>query len=82
VFRHAPEVPPPNHHAAQLLRPAVSTRTGGGCNQTLWGALVPGLLASSLVSCTRQGNRFLDRARPLWPSSAPHALPWESQSGG
>ncbi|HEY7314492.1 MAG TPA: IS66 family transposase [Gemmataceae bacterium] len=37
VFLHDPEVPPTNNHAEQMLRPAVITRTVGGCNKTLWG---------------------------------------------
>src|SRR5262249_61477950 len=40
VFLHDPEVPPTNNHAEQMLRPAVITRKVGGCNKTLWGALV------------------------------------------
>src|SRR5262249_42315272 len=51
VFLHDPEVPPTNNHAEQMLRPAVITRKVGGCNKTLWGALVHGVLASIMVSC-------------------------------
>jgi transposase len=53
VFLHDAEVPPTNNHAEQMLRPAVITRKVGGCNKTLWGALVHGLLASLMVSCKR-----------------------------
>jgi hypothetical protein len=74
VFLHDPAVPPTNNHAEQMLRPAVITRKVGGCNKTLWGALVHGILASIMVSCKRQGQRFLDLARRLWQSSDPHAI--------
>jgi len=58
VFLHDPEVPPTNNHAEQMLRPAVITRKVGGCNKTLWGALVHGVLASIMVTCKRQGKRL------------------------
>jgi transposase len=74
VFLHDPEVPPTNNHAEQMLRPAVITRKAGGCNKTLWGALVHSILASIMVSCQRQGKRFLDLARRLWQSSDPSAI--------
>jgi transposase len=82
VFLHDPEVPPTNNHAEQMLRPAVITRKVGGCNKTLWGALVHSVLASIMVSCKRQGKRFLDLARRLWPSSDPQAVPLEALPGG
>jgi transposase len=82
VFLHGPAVPPTNNHAEQMLRPAVITRKVGGCNKTLWGALVHGLLASLMVSCRRQGRRFLDLARRLWQSSDPPAIPLEVLPGG
>jgi transposase len=82
VFLHDPEVPPTNNHAEQMLRPAVITRKVGGCNKTLWGALVHGVLASIMVSCKRKGKRFLDLARRLWQSSDPPAIPLEALPGG
>jgi len=82
VFLHDPAVPPTNNHAEQMLRPAVITRKVGGCNKTLWGALVHGVLASLMVSCHRQGKRFLDLARRLWQSSDPLAIPLEALPGG
>jgi transposase len=81
VFLHDPEVPPTNNHAEQILRPAVITRKVGGCNKTLWGALVHSVLASIMVSCKRQGQRFLDLARRLWQGGAPQALPLPNASG-
>ena len=82
VFLHDPEVPPTNNHAEQVLRPAVITRKVGGCNKTLWGALVHGVLASIMVSCKRQGKRFLDLARCLWQSSDLPAIPLEALPDG
>ena len=82
VFLHDPEVPPTNNHAEQMLRPAVITRKVGGCNKTLWGALVHGILASIMVTCKRQGKRFLDLARRLWQSSDPHAIDLEALPDG
>jgi transposase len=75
LFLRDPEVPPTNNHAEQLLRPAVITRKIGGCNKTLWGALVHSILASLMVTCHRQGKRFLDLARLLWQSNQPQAVP-------
>jgi transposase len=74
IFLHDPEVPPTNNHAEQMLRPAVITRKVGGCNKTLWGALVHSVLASLMVTCKRQGKRFLDLARQLWQTSQPQAI--------
>ena len=82
MFLHDPEVPPTNNHAEQMLRPAVITREVGGCNKTLWGALVHGVLASIMVSCKRQGKRFLDVARRLWQGSDPQAIDLEALPGG
>jgi transposase len=82
VFLHDPEVPPTNNHAEQMLRPAVITRRVGGCNQTLWGALAHGTLASVMESCQRQGKRFLDLARRLGQSSDPLAIDLEGRPGG
>ncbi len=81
VFLHDPEVPPTNNHAEQMLRPAVITPKVGGCNKSLWGALVHSVLASLMVSCKRQGKRFLDLARRLWQSSDPQAVPLEALPG-
>jgi hypothetical protein len=50
----------------------------GGCNKTLWGALVHGIM----VSCKRQGKRFLDLARRLWQSSDSQAIGLEALPGG
>jgi transposase len=78
VFLHDAEVPPTNNHAEQMLRPAVTTRKIGGCNKNLMGALVHSILASIMVSCHRQGKRFLDLARQLWQSHEPQAIPLEA----
>jgi transposase len=78
AFLHDPEVPPTNNHAEQMLRPAVITRKVGGCNKNLLGALVHGMLSSIMVTCHRQGKRFLDLARKLWQSSEPQAIAVEN----
>src|SRR5262245_8554229 len=75
VFLHDSAVPPTNNHAEQMLRPAVITRKIGGCNKNLLGALVHSILSSIMVSCHRQGKRFLDLARQLWQSDEPQAVP-------
>lgn len=75
VFLHDPEVPPTNNHAERMLRPAVISRKVGGCNKTLLGAVVHGMLSSLMVTCQRQGRRFRDLARQLWSSSDPPAIP-------
>lgn len=75
LFLREPAVPPTNNHAEQMLRPAVITRKIGGCNKNLWGALVHSVLASIMVTCHRQGKRFLDLARQLWQSNQPPAIP-------
>jgi transposase len=75
VFLHEATVPPTNNHAEQMLRPAVITRKVGGCNKNLLGALVHSILSSIMVSCHRQGKRFLDLARQLWQSEEPQAVP-------
>jgi transposase len=80
-FLHDPEVPPTNNHAEQMLRPAVLTRKVGGCNKNLLGALVHSILSSIMVSCHRQGKRFLDLARQLWRSNQPQAIPLETLPG-
>ena len=71
-------MPPTNNHAEQMLRPAVITRKVGGCNKNLLGTLVHSVLASIMVSCHRQGKRFLDLARQLWQSNQPQAIPVEN----
>jgi transposase len=78
VFLHDAEVPPTNNHAEQMLRPAVITRKVGGCNKTLLGAMVHGILASLMVTCKRQGRRFLDLARQLWRSEGKQAIPLDT----
>jgi hypothetical protein len=50
----------------------------GGCNKTLWGALVHCVLASLMVTCKRQGKRFLDVARRLWQAGQPQAIDLDS----
>ena len=75
VFLHDAEVPPTNNHAEQMLRPAVITRKVGGCNKTLLGAVVHGVLASLMVTCKRQGRRFLDLAKRLWQTEETQAIP-------
>jgi transposase len=74
AFLHDPEVPATNNHAEQMLRPAVITRKVGGCNKNLLGALVHSILSSVMVTCHRQGKRFLDLARKLWQSDEPQAI--------
>jgi transposase len=78
VFLHDAEVPPTNNHAEQMLRPAVITRKVGGCNKTLLGALVHGILASLMVTCKRQGRRFLDLAKRLWRAESVEAIPLDA----
>lgn len=82
VFLHELEVPATNNHAEQMLRSAVITRKVGGCNKTLLGALVHGILASLMVSCVQQGKRFLDLARQLWQGADPQAIPLASLPDG
>lgn len=81
VFLHDAEVPPTNNHAEQMLRPAVITRKVGGCNKTLLGALVHGVLASLMVTCKRQGRHFLDLAQRLWHAEDTPAIPLQSLPG-
>jgi transposase len=75
VFLHDPAVPPTNNHAERMLRPAVISRKIGGCNKTLLGSLVHGVLASLMVTCHQQGQKFLDLARKLWRNGEPQAIP-------
>jgi hypothetical protein len=75
LFLREPEVPPTNNHAERMLRPAVITRKVGGCNKTLLGALVHTILASIMVTCKQQGQKFLELARQLWSTGQPQAIP-------
>lgn len=75
VFLHDAEVPPTNNHAEHMLRPSVITRKVGGCNKNLMGALVHSVLSSLMVTCHRQGKRFLDLARQLWQQTDPEPIP-------
>jgi transposase len=81
VFLHDPEVPPTNNHADQMLRPAVIARKVGGCNKGLLGAAAHSVLASLMVTCKRQGRRFLDLAKRLRQSGEPQALVLPNLSG-
>jgi transposase len=74
VFLRQPSVPPTNNHAERMLRPAVITRKIGGCNKTLFGALVHSILASLMVTCHQQGQKFLELARQLWRTGEPQAI--------
>jgi transposase len=82
VFLHEADVPPTNNHAEQMLRPAVITRKVGGCNKTLLGAVVHGVLSSIMVTCKRQGRKFLDLARRLWQVGEPQAIPLPKPPSG
>jgi hypothetical protein len=53
-----------------------------GRSNTLWGALVQGILARIMVICKRRGKRFLDLARRLWQSSDPHDIDLSALRGG
>lgn len=75
LFLHQANVPPTNNHAERMLRPAVITRKVGGCNKSLWGALVHSILASLMVTCKQRGQKFLELARTLWGSRTPLAIP-------
>jgi transposase len=81
VFLHEPEVPATNNHAERMLRPAVITRKVGGCNKTLLGSLVHSVLASIMVTCKQQGQKFLELARQLWHGGEPQALPLVPPAG-
>ena len=74
VFLHHAEVPATNNHAERMIRPAVITRKVGGCNKTLKGAAVHGVLASLIATCRQQGRRFLDLAKRLWTGESPQAI--------
>ena len=74
IFLHDAEVPATNNHAERMIRPAVITRKVGGCNKTLKGAAVHGVLASLIASCRQQGRRFRDLAKRLWTGEGPQAI--------
>jgi transposase len=78
LFLHDSAVPPTNNHAEQMLRPSVITRKIGGCNKNLLGALVHSVLSSLMVTCHRQGKRFLDLARQLWQDDQAQPVPIKS----
>jgi transposase len=75
LFLHEANVPPTNNHAERMLRPAVITRKIGGCNKTLFGALAHSILASLMVTCKQQGQKFLELARKLWGSRTSIPIP-------
>jgi transposase len=77
-MRHllVPGVPPTNDAAERMIRPSVIVRKVGGCNRTLRGALVHGVLASVMVSIRQRGKRFLELALALWRQATPEALDW------
>jgi len=81
-FLYDPEVPATNNHAERMLRPAVICRKIGGCNKSLLGAVVHGVLASLAVSCKQQGKRFMDLARAVFCTPIPQAIPLEGLPGG
>lgn len=81
-FLYDPEVPATNNHAERMLRPAVICRKIGGCNKSLLGAIVHGVLASLAVSCKQQGKRFMDLALALFHSPVPQAIPLEGLPDG
>jgi transposase len=76
-----PGVPGTNNHAERMLRPAVIARKVGGCNKTLLGACVHGVLASLMASVRQQGKRFLELALRLWRMPEAEALPPEAWPG-
>jgi transposase len=81
-FLYDPAVPATNNHAERMLRPAVICRKIGGCNKSLLGALVHGVLASLAVSCQQQGKRFMDLATSLFRSPVPQAIPLDRLPDG
>ena len=81
-FLYDPEVPATNNHAERMLRPAVICRKIGGCNKSVLGAVVQGVLASLAVSCKQQGKRFMDLALALFRSPVPQAIPVEGLPDG
>jgi transposase len=84
-FLYEPGVPATNNHAERMIRPAVIVRKVGGCNKTLLGACVHGVLASLMVSVRQQGKRFLELALQLWRMPQAEAVPveaWPNKEGG
>jgi transposase len=77
-FLFEPGVPATNNHGERMLRPAVVVRKAGGCNRTLLGACVHGVLASLMASVRQQGKRFLELALQLWRMPEAQALPLET----
>lgn len=82
VFLHDPNVPATNNHAERMIRPAVITRKVGGCNKTLLGSVVHGILASIIVTCKQRGVRFLDLAKQLWRQGEPQTIPIPLNASG
>jgi hypothetical protein len=76
-FLFQPAVPPTNNHAERMLRPAVISRKVGGCNKTLLGACVHGVLASLMVTLHQRGRRFLELALRRWRSPEAEAVALE-----
>jgi transposase len=74
-----PQIPLDNNEAERKIRPAVVNRKVGGCNKTLLGALVHGVLSSLMVSVRQQGRLFVDLALQLWRSDQPVAIPLAEQ---
>ena len=75
VFLSNPNVPATNNHAERMIRPAVITRKVGGCNKTLLGSVVHGILASIMTTCKQRGAQFLELAKQLWQKGEPQAIP-------
>ncbi len=75
VFLEEPSVPATNNHAERMIRPAVITRKVGGCNKSLMGSVVHGILASIMTTCQQRGQRFLELAKQLWSKGQPQAIP-------
>lgn len=82
VFLREPNVPATNNHAERMIRPAVITRKVGGCNKTLLGSVVHGILASIMVTCKQRGVRFLELAKRLWKQGEPQAIPIPNTADG
>lgn len=81
-FLFEPGVPATNNHGERMIRPAVIVRKAGGCNKTLLGACVHGVLASLMASVRQQGKRFLELALQLWHQPQAQALPLEDWPDG
>jgi transposase len=81
-FLFEPGVPATNNHGERMVRPAVIVRKVGGCNKTLLGACVHGVLASLMASVRQQGKRFVDLALQLWRMAEAEGVPVEAWPGG